>query len=264
MRTAIVRYTPAHGTALFRLRGLLLALQAQVHELEREYAASVERLREFEKRFRPAVGRRFDELERLREKIERAWEAVAESASGRQSAKKEPPKSEASDRVGTWRPADGARALFLKLARRIHPDLVMDGEERRRRHEIMAEATLAYRDGNERRLQWLLEHWEAQSGPISGFGQDAVWVRTNRQIAWARYRIRELQHATGQLHASPAARLMHEHEQARLAGRNLILEMRRQVLADIEDARRELERVRGVIDDMEPAEQAAIRSACGL
>ena len=44
MRTAIVRYTPAHGTALFRLRGLLLALQAQVHELEREYAASVERL----------------------------------------------------------------------------------------------------------------------------------------------------------------------------------------------------------------------------
>ncbi len=263
MTTAIARYSPAHGTALFRLRGLLADLQGQIGELERAYARDVDRLRQFQRRFHPAVGRRFDELERLREKIDRAWAELASNSPGGAGEEQEPaPEHGARAPVPSARA--GARSLFLELARHIHPDLGADPDERKRRHEVMAEATLAYRDGDERRLQWLLEHWQAQSGPVGGVGLDAAWARTNRQLAWCRYRLRELRHASGKLHASPIARLMQEHEQARLSGRNLILELRRQVRSDLEDALGEADRVRAAIDELEPSQRAAVREASGL
>lgn len=264
MSTALVKHTPAMGSALFRLRGLLADLQSQVRGLERDYARDIERIREFERRFRPAVGKRFDELEQLRETISRAWEALASVAAGEQPGTPGGPHQPSGRSGQAQRAGTRARALFLRLARRIHPDLVEDRDERRRRHELMAEATLAYRDGDERRLQWLLEHWEAEDGSTAGIGLDAAWARTKRQLAWARYRVRELQHATGQLHSSPTARLMHEHQRAQLAGRNLIIEMRRQVQADIRDAFREMDRARSAIAELEPSQRKAVRAACGL
>ena len=261
MSTALVRYHPAMNGALFRLRGMLIDLEKTVRGLEREYASDVDKLRQFERRFRPAVGDRYDELERLRERINRGWQALGEAREGRTIRPGPNPEEDSGETVSSPRPEEGARQLFLRLARQIHPDLAADEEERRRRHELMAEATLAYRDNDDRRLQWLLEHWQAESEPILGFGLGASWARTNRQIAWTRYRVRELQYALGQLHASPVARMMQEHEQARSAGRNFILEMRRQLHADLEDAYRELDRLESAVDDLAPEVGAAVRSA---
>ena len=261
MSTALVRYHPAMNGAIFRLRGMLLELERTVRGLERQYAADVDKLRQFERRFRPAVGDRYDELERLRERINRGWQALGEAQEGRTIGSSAEPDEAHQQAACSPRPDEGARQMFLKLARQIHPDLALDEEERRRRHELMAEATLAYRDNDERRLQWLIEHWQAESDPISGFGIGALWARTNRQIAWARYRIRELQYALGQLHSSPVARMMDEQEHARSVGRNFILEMRRQLHADLEEAYRELDRLEAAVDDIDPDLSDAVRSA---
>ena len=261
MSLALVRYHPATNGALFRLRGMLLELEKTVRGLEREYASDVDKLRQFERRFRPAVGDRYDELERLRARINRGWQALGEAQQGRTVASAPDPDEDRGEAASSPRPEEGARQIFLALARQIHPDLASDEEERRRRHELMAEATLAYRDNDGRRLQWLLEHWQAESEPISGCGIGASWAKTNRQIAWARYRIRELQYASGQLHASPGARMMQEHEHARSVGRNFILEMRRQLHADLEEAYRELDRLETAVDDLDPESGVAVRSA---
>lgn len=261
MNTALVRYHPAMSGALFRLRGMQLDLERTVRRLEREYASDVDKLRQFERRFRPAVGDRYDELERLRERINRGWRALGEAQESQSTGAAEAPAADHGEAACSPPPEEGARRLFLTLARQIHPDLAADDEERRRRHELMAEATLAYRDNNERRLQWLLEHWQAESEPIQGYGLGASWARTNRQIAWARYRMRELQHALGQLNASPIARMMDEHERARSVGRNFILEMRRQLQAELEEAYSELDRLEAAVDDLDPDSGEAVRSA---
>ncbi len=260
----MVVYEPGSDGALFRRQGLLTDLEGTLRQLERDYARDVEKVRQFERRYRPAVGARYDELEGLRTKINRGWEALGKARDGQASEMSG--GDEDLDEAGPSAPRPGgeARCLFLALARRIHPDLAADDFDRRRRHEVMAEATLAYRDNNDRRLQWLLEHWQAESEPIRGFGLGPSWLRTNRRIAWARYRIREMQYSLGQLHASPVARLMQEHERGRAAGRNLILEMRRQIEAELEDASREMDRLRTGIEDLEPELRMRVRVATGI
>lgn len=259
MSTALVLYEPGSDGALFRRRGLLTNLESTLRRLASEYARDVEKVRQFERRYRPAVGARYDELERLRARIDRGWEALGKARDG-QAAEEHPEKGVAS----APRPGSEARRLFLELARRIHPDLAADEFDRRRRHEVMAEATLAYRDNNDRRLQWLLEHWEAASKPAVGFGLESSWLRTNRQIAWARYRIREMRYSLGQLQSSPVARIMQEHERGLGAGRNLILEMRRQIEAELEEARHELGRLRAATEYLAPELQERVRVASGI
>ena len=263
MSSALVRYTSVSDRSLFRRRGLLRGLQRSLRKLEGEYARDVEKLRQFERRYRPAVGDRYDELERLRGTISRAWESLEKArAGGTECDSGEEDAGQTGPPLG--RRGGDARQLFLTLVRQIHPDLTSDADERSRRHEIMAEATLAYRDNDVRRLQWLLEHWQAENEPILGFGLGSMLSRTNRQIAWVRYRIREMQHSIGQLHASPIARIMEKHEHARTLGRNLILEMRQQIHEELEIAYRDLDRLREAVDDLEPGLRATVKNEHGL
>ena len=275
MNTALVIYEPGLDGVLFSRMGLLRELERQLRELEAEYTATVQRLRHFERRYKPAVGDRYEELDRLRTRVALAWEAVANARSGEarratSSSNGDVADASASERLAEWSlgvlsaPSNSARLLFLSLARQVHPDLATDEDEHRRRHEVMSEATLAYRNNDERRLQWLIEHWQAQCEPIRASGLRPLWLKTNRQIAWIRYRIREMQHSIGQLHASAMAQLMERESEARSNGFNLILEMRQQVVADLEAAYRDLDRVRDAIKDLEPVTQQAISAECGL
>lgn len=261
MTRALTVYNPASHGVLFRRRGLLQALRLELRELELDYERDVESVRQFERRYRPAVGARYEQLDSLRERVNRGWAALEKAQCGAQEAEREEESVRESGREARRRPAQEARQLFLALVREIHPDLAPDEPERRRRHSMMAEATLAYRDSDTRRLQWLLEHWRADAEPIHGIGLEASWSRTNRQLAWVRYRLREMRHAMGQLHSSPMARLMEEHHRHRSIGRNLIVEMRRQVTAELENARRDLRRLEFALTALPEDAQAAVRAA---
>lgn len=262
--TALVPYEPVLRGSLFQRRGLLMDLEETLGRLEREYARDAERIRHFERRYRPAVAERYDELERLRDGIQRGWEALATARQGQLPGGRSSGSPGGRSATSAPTPSDDNRRLFLSLARRIHPDRASDDTDRHRRHEMMAEATLAYRDNDGRKLQWLLEHWLAESEAIQGFGTGASWLRTNRRIAWLRYRIREMRHSMGQLHASPVARIMEEHERGRATGRNLLLEMRREITAQLARAYQEAERLRGEIEELDPALRAAVLRASGL
>ena len=273
MSTALVVYQPGLDGTLFNRVGLLRHLQGTLRDLEAEYALTVRRVRDFELRFKPAVGDRHEELEHLRSRVARAWEAVARARGGAMPDASEGSPNDDPEPTGTsggvqtggaGASDESARLLFLALARQVHPDLAEDADERRRRHEVMSEATLAYRNNDERRLQWLIEHWQTQCEPILGIGPAPLWRRTNRQIAWVKYRIREVQHSLAQLHASSTAYIMEREAQARLSGINLIVEMRKRAIADLEAAYRDLDRVRRAVEDLEPQTRQAIKAECDL
>ncbi|MEU7422220.1 hypothetical protein [Streptomyces sp. NPDC040750] len=62
------------------------------------------------------------------------------------------------------RPSDEARKLFRELARKAHPDLAQEEEERQRREEFITRVNAAYARGDETLLRELAEEWAA--GPV--------------------------------------------------------------------------------------------------
>lgn len=72
MSLALVRYEPPPTKVLARRMLLLAELRESLEQLEADRDKLKHQLREFEKRFRPAVGDRYDQLEELREQIRSA------------------------------------------------------------------------------------------------------------------------------------------------------------------------------------------------
>lgn len=62
------------------------------------------------------------------------------------------------------RPSEEARKLYRELARKAHPDLAQDEEERTRRDEFITRVNAAYGLGDAARLRELAEEWAA--GPV--------------------------------------------------------------------------------------------------
>ncbi|MFD5631667.1 hypothetical protein [Streptomyces sp. NPDC127072] len=62
------------------------------------------------------------------------------------------------------RPSDEARKLYRELARKAHPDLAQDEDERKRRDEFITRVNAAYARGDEALLRELSAEWAA--GPV--------------------------------------------------------------------------------------------------
>ncbi len=63
------------------------------------------------------------------------------------------------------RPSDEARKLYRELARKAHPDLARDEEERKRRDAFITRVNAAYARGDEAQLRELAEEWAAGPAP---------------------------------------------------------------------------------------------------
>ncbi|WP_405841986.1 hypothetical protein [Streptomyces sp. NBC_01518] len=62
------------------------------------------------------------------------------------------------------RPSEEARKLYRELARKAHPDLAQDDDERKRREEFITRVNAAYSRGDAPLLRELAEEWAA--GPV--------------------------------------------------------------------------------------------------
>ncbi|WP_043731398.1 J domain-containing protein [Streptomyces zinciresistens] len=62
------------------------------------------------------------------------------------------------------RPSDEARKLYRELARKAHPDLAQEADERARREEFITRVNAAYARGDEALLRELAEEWAV--GPV--------------------------------------------------------------------------------------------------
>lgn len=65
------------------------------------------------------------------------------------------------------RPSDEARKLYRELARKAHPDLAREEQDRRRREEFITRVNAAYGRGDEALLRELSEEWAAGPAPAA-------------------------------------------------------------------------------------------------
>lgn len=79
------------------------------------------------------------------------------------------------------RPTEEARKLYRELARKAHPDLAQDEEERARRDEFITRVNAAYGRGDEALLKELAQEWAA--GPVAPEARlgeaDELYARLN-------------------------------------------------------------------------------------
>lgn len=227
------------------------AIEGELAERELRVANLRAELAAFERRYLHFIGARYAELDewkaQLAERLarqqpgnERAQQAAREararadetkSAAG-EKAEKEPRAFVASAKM---------KRLYRDVAKRIHPDLTSDREDRAKRQKLMAEANRAYEQGDEARLARILNDYECSPESVKGDGPGAELVRVIRRLSQARGRLAEIEAEMQQLLRSDLYQLKDRLSEAEKSGRDVLKEMIAKVEEQIAQARERLE-----------------------
>ena len=117
------------------------------------------------------------------------------------------------------------KRLYREVARRIHPDLTSDREDRLQREQLMAEANLAYERGDEAKLEKILAAYESSPESVAGEGPGAELIRAIRRVSQIRSRMSEIEAELQDLLGSDLYQLKSRVDEAQQSGRDLIKEM---------------------------------------
>jgi predicted nucleic acid-binding protein len=251
MKKDVVRVKTPEEEELDRKRARLAQLQAQLAERELELATLAAELGAFERRYLRIVGLRYAQLDKLEAEIaeffakqkpsDREAQKRAEQAhtQARESAEATG-EAETFEGAEEFAPSESLKRLYREIARRFHPDLTDDPEEKKRRHRIMAEATNAYERGDEARLREILAELETSPEAVTGEGPGAELVRVIRKIAQVQRRLRAIAEEIKRLTESELYELKAKVEEAAAESRDLLAEMAERLDRQINDATQRL------------------------
>lgn len=242
INTSLVKKQMPEERELEKKRAELAALEEELAEREVELATLQAELHVFEQRYLRIVGVRYAELDEINAQIA---EARARLFPDSEAARKEAQQARAQARESAgaatdaftaetrekFKPSDDLKKLYRDLARRMHPDLATDAQERARRHQLMVEVNRAYEAGDEARLQEILRDWQRSPESIKDEGVGAELIRIIRKIAQAKERIVVIQTEIEGLEESELAELKRKAEDAEDEDRDLLAEM----AADLEE-----------------------------
>ena len=228
----------AHLPLLFRKTQLdRLTLQAELNEFESLYLRIVgvryAELDEILAQIAEAEAKLDANDDNAKERAAKAREQADESAHTTHSIKEPTHK-------GKFNPPDSLKKIYRELARIIHPDLVLDKDEKERRHSLMAEANKAYEEGNEELLASMLDQWQNSPETVKGEGVAAELIRLIRRIAQAEARLTTIEKDIVSLEASELFELRSKVYEAELEERDLLAEMAAQIEGQIDAARERL------------------------
>jgi hypothetical protein len=242
---------------LTRKKAILSDLEAQLANRELELASFRTDLLHFEKRYLQTVGRRYAILDELRARIadararlkpqnknarDESRNARSKADESARAAGQEKPESPSPDEPASAWPkrSETLRNLYRQAAKLLHPDLTLDGEEKKRRHRLMGEINEAYARGDEERIRAILREWHASPENVQGEGAGAELVRVIRKIAQVEKRLKTIAAEMDQLRQGELFKLKQQVEEAHANGRNLVKELVERLEADISQARNEL------------------------
>lgn len=230
----------------------LLALERKLAQRELDLATLQAELHAFEARYIRIVGALYWELDEIEARIaevaarlhpdmvevqQRAQEARARARQTAEAVGRAPePKPE-----DQFKPTEDLRKLYREVAKRIHPDLTADDEERKRRNGLMAEANRAYADADEERLRAILVEWESSPEAVRGDEPESRLQRVMRKTEQAKKRLEAITLEMTQLHQSDLYTLKRRVERAAKLDRDLLAEMANRVRQDIEAATKRLQ-----------------------
>ena len=237
MTTDIVPSRRPEEAKLERKRAMLASLEAKLAERELDLHTLQAELRAFEARYLRAVGAQYAELDELRAQIAEAQaaanpedpdareQAAGARAKAQESAQTADDARRERDRPTSFQPSEDLRRLYREVAKQVHPDLATDEEDRVRRTGLMAEVNRAYGEGDEARLQAILEEWESRPEAVTGEDVPAQLVRVIRKMAQVESRLHQIDADMAQVQESDVCRLKAKADEAERGGKDLIAEM---------------------------------------
>jgi len=249
MNSEIVRHISPQERELAEKRQELAILQAELTERELSAANLRAELGAFEGRYLREVGLLYAELDDWNARIAELAAEVsgteqAKSAAKDARARADESRAAAHDEAAgatDFSPSPELKSLFRDVVKLVHPDNATDEADRAVRNKLMTEANLAYRLGDEDALRRILEEYKSSPESIKGEGTAADLQRVIRQIERIVKRLAKIEFEVAELTSSEIAKLMATAETARAKGRNLLAEMKKDVLHQIDLAQKEFE-----------------------
>jgi hypothetical protein len=104
------------------------------------------------------------------------------------------------------RPGKEAQRLYRELARKAHPDLAQDDEEKERRSAFIARVNEAYAYADEEALQALAAEWEAGPVPLADLPSEAEVLYA--RLEWLAERKEKLSAIAAELDESAIGQMM--------------------------------------------------------
>jgi MoxR-like ATPase len=132
------------------------------------------------------------------------------------------------------------KQLYREVARRIHPDLTSEQDDRVKRQQLMADANEAYERGDGGQLSKILAEYEHRPEAILGDDAGAALIRAIRKISRAKNRMAEIESAIQELMRSDLYHLKVRVDQAEQHGHDILSEMTGKVEKQIAQALRYL------------------------
>jgi hypothetical protein len=173
MENSIVHKLTPEQEELEKKKLELSELEKELADRELDLATFQGELNAFEREYFRVIGVRYTELDRIEAQINE-YMALLESSTD-------------------FKPSQELKKLYREVAKCIHPDLATDEDERKRRHELMAEANQAYEDGDEEKLREILHKWKIRPEFVKGEGISTDWIRIVRQIYQSKERLKLIQ-----------------------------------------------------------------------
>lgn len=221
---------------LFEARSDLAAFEAEVDRRLGGLKDRVDQLERELKQARRQAARRGQWGERAErgdvpydvlEQFEKTW---------RRSA---PPAAEAKEKKLDAGSKEAIKQLYRQLAKRFHPDLTVDPEEKKYREQVMAQVNEAYAEGNLAKLQELAETPDRPQPEVERTREQVV-ADLRAEIRRLDGVIHQLRSALARLTRSHEVQLMLEASMAERQGRDLIAELARDLRQDIAEMEAEL------------------------
>lgn len=236
---------------LARKRDEQAALETELAERELRFANLRAELGAFERQYLHFVGSRYAELDEFKAQIaERLAKEQPDNERAQHAAREARARADETNSTAGPKSAEAPRAfqatpemkrLYREVAKRIHPDLTSDREDRAKRQQLMAEANQAYEQGDEQRLTKILTEYEHSPESVQGEGPGAELVRVIRRISQARGRLSEIEAELQELLRSDLYHLKSRLDEAQKNGRDVLKEMIAKVDEQIVQARQRLE-----------------------
>lgn len=210
-------------------------LGKQLIDCELRLVSLKRELADFEKRYIQKVGALYAELDDIEAQIaEFLARQVPKDVKAQNAARDARAQAEESRATVTGiivretarsSTSSSLKSLYREVAKRIHPDLAVDQIDHALRQRLMAEANLAYENGDESRLRRILEECEGDPDSIIGDGTGAELVRVIRKIAQVRRRLAEINQELKEINDSEIARLKRKVDKGTEERRDILNEM---------------------------------------
>jgi hypothetical protein len=234
-------HSSAKENASIDLAQEVARLEALLAERRGQMIALQEELRAFKARYTQLIGSRLAELaevERAIKEAEKLTLGTDDSTDDERDARS-PLADEA--QAGEALPVKTSlRKLFWSVAKLFHPDTAADETEARRRHNIMAEASRAYREGDAESLHTLLGDEELRFFCASAHDPEAEEDLASRLLN-IKEELRTVEFGIKRIRQDGLYRLKLSVDEEAAQGRDALTEQASQLKRQIAKARRRLE-----------------------